>query len=44
MITLLGTTFGTNYEDDRSNDLQQALNELAAKMDSLIDSHKTEEE
>jgi low affinity Fe/Cu permease len=44
MITLLGTTFGTNYEDDRSNDLQQALNELAAKMDALIDSHKTEEE
>ncbi|MDC0340403.1 hypothetical protein OAM96_00405 [Candidatus Poseidoniaceae archaeon] len=44
MITLLGTTFGTNYEDDRSNDLQQALNELAAKMDSLIDSHKIEEE
>ncbi len=44
MITLLGTTFGTNYEDDRANDLQIALNEIAAKMNELIDSHKTEEE
>ena len=44
MITLLGTTFGTNYEDDRSNDLQIALNEIAVKMNELIDSHKTEEE
>ena len=44
MITLLGTTFGTNYEDDRSNDLQIALNEIAVKMNELIDSHKIEEE
>ena len=44
MITLLGTTFGTNYEDDRSNDLQIALNEIAAKMNELIDSQDVEEE
>ena len=44
MITLLGTTFGTNYEDDRSNDLQITLNEIAAKMNALIDSQDAEEE
>ena len=44
MITLLGTTFGTNFEEDRSNDLLQALNEMAEKMDSLIDSQVAEEE
>ncbi len=44
MITLLGTTFGTNFEQDRSNDLLQALNEMAEKMDSLIDSQVAEEE
>jgi len=44
MLTLLGTTFGTNYEDDRSNDLHQALNELAAKMDAFIDSNDDEKD
>ena len=44
MITLLGTTFGTNFEEDRSNALLQALNEMAEKMDSLIDSQVAEEE
>jgi low affinity Fe/Cu permease len=38
MITLLGTTFGTNHEDDRSNDLQDALDELTAKLDSMLNS------
>jgi len=28
MITLLGTTFGTDDSEDRSNDLQDSLNEL----------------
>ena len=40
MITLLGTTFGTDHEDDRSNDLQEAMVELASKMESLISSKK----
>lgn len=39
MITLLGTTFGTGHEDDRSSDLQDAMNELASKMESLISSN-----
>ena len=25
MITLLGTTFGTDHEDDRSSDLNEAI-------------------
>tara|TARA_B110000495_G_scaffold63623_1_gene54042 strand:- start:93 stop:386 length:294 start_codon:yes stop_codon:yes gene_type:complete len=44
MIMLLGTTFGTKYAFDRSYDLQQALNEIAAKMNELIDSQDVEEE
>ena len=32
MITLLVSTFVPNYEDDRSTELQQVLNALAAKM------------
>lgn len=39
MITLLGTTFGTGHEDDRSSDLQEAMSELASKMESLISSN-----
>jgi hypothetical protein len=44
MITVLGTTFGTKYGFDRYYDLQLALNEMAEKMDALIDSQNTEEE
>ncbi len=37
MITLLGTTFGTNDSEDRSNDLQDSLNELTAMFNVLQD-------
>ena len=37
MITLLGTTFGTNDSEDRSNDLQDSLNELTAMFNILQD-------
>ena len=35
MITLLGTTFGTGNEDDRSNDLMDAINEITGKLNEL---------
>jgi hypothetical protein len=44
MITLLGTTFGTDHEDDRTNDLQQAMVELSEKMNSLINSNDDKED
>ena len=36
MITLLGTTFGTGYEDDRSNDLNDAIMELTDRINRLV--------
>tara|TARA_Y100000766_G_scaffold111952_2_gene95890 strand:- start:16951 stop:17253 length:303 start_codon:yes stop_codon:yes gene_type:complete len=36
MITLLGTTFGTNHEDDRSNDLGDAIIELTDRINRLV--------
>ena len=44
MITLLGTTFGTSHEDDRSDDLHQAMAELAEKMNSMINSNDDKED
>jgi hypothetical protein len=35
MITLLGTTFGTGKEDDRSNDLLDAISEITGKLNEL---------
>ena len=35
MITLLGTTFGTDHEDDRSNDLNDAIMELTDRINRL---------
>ena len=32
MVVLLGTTFGTDHEDDRSNDLGDAINELTERI------------
>jgi hypothetical protein len=37
MITLLGTTFGTDKEDDRSTDLNDAIAELTGMLNSLQD-------
>ena len=37
MITLLGTTFGTDKEDDRSNDLNDAIAELTGMLNTLQD-------
>ena len=36
MITLLGTTFGTGHEDDRSNDLNDAMMELTDRINRLV--------
>ena len=38
MITLLGTTFGTDHEDDRSNDLGDAIMELTERINRLVGS------
>ena len=35
MITLLGVSFGTDSEDDRTNDLQDAINELTGMLNNL---------
>tara|TARA_B100001175_G_C19408550_1_gene589891 strand:+ start:618 stop:923 length:306 start_codon:yes stop_codon:yes gene_type:complete len=37
MITLLGTTFGTDKEDDRSTDLNDAIAELTGMLNTLQD-------
>ena len=36
MITLLGTTFGSDHEDDRSNDLGDAIMELTDRINQLV--------
>ena len=36
MITLLGISFGTNHEDDRTNDLMDAIEDLTARLDKLV--------
>ena len=36
MITLLGTTFGADHEDDRSNDLGDAIMELTDRINRLV--------
>ena len=35
MITLLGVSFGTDNEDDRTNDLQDTINELTGMLNTL---------
>ena len=35
MITLLGVSFGTDNEDDRTNDLQDAITELTGMLNTL---------
>ena len=44
MITLLGTTFGTDHEDDRSNDLSDAIMELTERINSLVGSSDKNDE
>ena len=36
MVTLLGISFGTDHEDDRTNDLMDAINDLTARMNSML--------
>ncbi len=36
MITLLGISFGTDKEDDRTNDLMDAINELTERLNSMV--------
>ena len=35
MITMLGISFGTDNEDDRTNDLQDAIMELTGMLNTL---------
>jgi hypothetical protein len=35
MITLLGVSFGTDNEDDRTNDLQDAISDLTGMLNNL---------
>ena len=44
MITLLGTTFGTDHEDDRSNDLSDAIMQLTERINRLVGSSDTNDE
>ena len=36
MITLLGISFGSDHEDDRTSDLMDAINDLTARLDKLV--------
>lgn len=36
MITMLGISFGSDHEDDRTNDLMDAINDLTARLDKLV--------
>jgi hypothetical protein len=44
MITMLGISFGTDKEDDRTNDLMDAINELTAKMEAIMGGKESSEE
>ena len=47
MITMLGISFGTDHEDDRTNDLQDSIMELTAMLNKLqakVTGSKEEEE
>ncbi len=44
MITLLGMTFGTGHDDDRTNDLQDAIAELTSMLANLQSKVNSEEE
>ena len=38
MVTMLGLSFGTDSEEDRTDDLMNAINELTARMNSMLGS------
>ena len=38
MVTMLGLSFGTDNEDDRTDDLMNAINDLTARMNAMIES------
>ncbi len=44
MVTLLGMTFGTGHEEDRTNDLQDAIAELTTMLSNLQSKVNSEEE
>ena len=47
MITMLGISFGTDHESDRTNDLQDSIKELTAMLNKLqakVTGSKSEEE
>lgn len=44
MITLLGMTFGTDHEDDRTGDLNDAIAELTGMLTKLQNKVMNEEE
>jgi len=44
MITLLGMTFGTGHDEDRTNDLQDAVAELTSMLANLQSKVNSEEE
>ena len=44
MITMLGISFGTDKEDDRTNDLMDAINELTARMENMLSGDEGSEE
>lgn len=40
MVTMLGLSFGTEHEDDRTDDLMSAINELTTRMNSMLNSEE----
>jgi 4-hydroxybenzoate polyprenyltransferase len=40
MVTMLGLSFGTGHEDDRTDDLMNSINELTARMNSMLGSEE----
>ena len=40
MVTMLGLSFGTEHEDDRTDDLMRAINELTTRMNSMLNSEE----
>ena len=38
MVTMLGLSFGTENEEDRTDDLMNAINELTARMNAMLGS------
>ena len=38
MVTMLGISFGTDNEEDRTDDLMNAINDLTARMNAMLGS------